>query len=187
MPAVVVTVGAAASGKTRLRHRLIAAGLDPARVINLDLLRADARRAAGGGDAPLERFTLPALRAATTRQRALAGSGNGYLADATHLRRVERREHLDLARETGLRTVCLLLPDLDVEVLLARNAARSADLRVPEEALRRHAHRRSLLDADGLRADGFDVVCEVDDLAAVRLTGGARPDPLEGSPCPLDV
>ncbi|WP_432520072.1 AAA family ATPase [Kineococcus sp. SYSU DK006] len=161
--AVVVLVGAAASGKTTLRRRWVAAGLDPGCVVSLDDLRRRLRAEdlhRGAADRGAQAYTLPALRRAARRCDALAGFGVGYLADATHLRRSERRVHVARAAAAGLPAVAVLLPALDVAQLLRRDASRAPEERVPADVLARHAHRRSLLSADGLRADGFEHVLE---------------------------
>ena len=158
---VLVLVGAAASGKTTLRRELVAAGLDEGVVVSLDDLRRDLRArdlTAGGAPRELQDYSLPAARRAARRGDALAGLAVGYLADATHLRRAERREHLRRAQRAGLAAEAVLLPALPLEVLVERNASRPDDQRVPEDVLAHHAHRRSLLSADALRADGFAAV-----------------------------
>ncbi|NEE01215.1 ATP-binding protein [Phytoactinopolyspora halotolerans] len=161
MPAVVVFVGAAGSGKTTLRQRLIEAGVAPEQIVSLDELRAEARRDRGQPDRPLMHFSAAAVRRATERARGLVARGDGYVADATHLRRVDRHEHVRRAHEHGLPAICLLLPNLPVELLAERNASRTPDDQVPVEALRRHVHRRSLIDSAGLFAEGFDQVHEI--------------------------
>ena len=91
----------------------------------------------------------------------MAAFGAGYLADATHLRRRERRRHLDNAVAAGLPSAALLTPEAPLEVLLARNAGRPPDERVPEPVLARQHHRRSSLDAERLLGEGFDVVLDL--------------------------
>src|SRR3954469_18354466 len=97
LPAVVVLVGAAGSGKTTLRRRLVAAGLvDPGLVVSLDDLRRGFRAAdaeSGRPARPLQDYSLPAVRRATRRCDALLGFGAGYLSDSTHVRRRERVPH----------------------------------------------------------------------------------------------
>ncbi|NIZ91858.1 AAA family ATPase [Kineococcus rubinsiae] len=158
---VVVLVGPPAAGKTTLRRELLAAGLDPAAVLSLDDLRRRFRAAAVATGLPAreaQAYSLPAVRRAARRGDALAAFGTGYLADATHLRRAERREHVGRAADAGLAAEAVLLPDLPLAELLRRNASRPDDERVPEDVLARFAHRRSLLDPDLLREEGFAVV-----------------------------
>ena len=163
-PAVVVLVGAAGSGKTTLRRALVAAGLDAELVVSLDDLRGDARAAdaaAGRAVLPLQAYSLSAVRRANRRCDALAGFGAGYLADATHLRRHERIVHVRAATSCGLSAVGLLLPDVPLDVLLRRDAARPRDERVPPDVLARQAHRRSLLSERSLLDEGFATVVAI--------------------------
>jgi predicted kinase len=155
---VVVLVGPPASGKSTVRRQLVAEGLPADLVVSLDDLRRELRDRSAD-PRPLQDYTLVALRIAADRQRALVEQGRGYLADAQHLRRRERVAHV--AAAGSLTTVAILLPDLPVEVLLARNALRDDDERVPTEVIARAAHRRSLLTAGLLRAEGFTEVREL--------------------------
>ncbi|NAZ86912.1 AAA family ATPase [Kineococcus indalonis] len=162
-PVVLVLVGAAGSGKTTLRRRLLAAA-PQLPVVSLDDLRRELRAADAAAGRPvraLQAYSLPAVRRAQRRCQALAGLGAGYLADATHLRRAERVAHLRTAAAAHLPAEAVLLPDLPPAELLRRDAARPADERVPAGVLARHAHRRSLLSAPALLADGFAVVHEL--------------------------
>jgi predicted kinase len=161
---VTVLVGAAGSGKSTVRRALVAHGLDPALVVSLDDLRRQARAVdarAGRPLRPLQRYSLTAVRRAARRCDALAAFGAGYVADATNLRRRERRSHVEAARDTGLPARAVLMPALPLEVLVGRNAARHADEQVPVDVLAAHAHRRSLLSAPLLRAEGFHAVVEL--------------------------
>ncbi len=176
VPAVVVLVGAAASGKSTLRQRLMAAGLDPALVVSIDDERTfirDAVLAQGREPKPLQHYTLPALRRVQARQDALLASGRGYVSDATNLLRSERRKHASQARAHGLPARALLLPALATDVLALRDSNRSELHRVPLEVLARHAHRRSLLRPDQMYDEGFTEVVEVapDDPVQVTSAG----------------
>jgi predicted kinase len=134
---------------------------DPCLVVSLDDLRREARGAdarAGRPLRPLQQYSLVAVRRAARRCDALAAFGAGYLADATNLRRRERRAHVETAGDTGLSARAVLMPDLPLEVLVGRNAGRPADEQVPVGVLAAQAHRRSLLSAALLRADGFATV-----------------------------
>ena len=164
MPAVVVLVGASASGRTTLRRALHDAGLPEDLVVSLDDLRRRARawdEAHGRAARDLQEYSALAVRQAARRCDALAGFGAGYLADATHLRRRDRRLHLRVAAETGLEPRAVLTPVEPVEVLVERNLRRPADETVPLDALLRQVHRRSLLSADVLLAEGFASVLQV--------------------------
>ena len=158
-------VGAAGSGKTTVRRRLVAAGLPAGRVVSLDderLALSAVDAAAGREPLVLQAYSLPAVRRAERAAADLLAQGCGYLADATHLRRRERVPHVRAARAAGLPAVAVLLPALDVDVLLARTADRPPQRRIPLDVLARHAHRRSLLDAQRLlHEDGFDAVVDV--------------------------
>jgi predicted kinase len=163
MPAVLVLVGTSASGKTTLRRELVSAGLPGDQVVSLDDLRRRARawdRARGRPERDLHDYSALAVRLAARRCDALAAFGAGYVADATHLRRRDRRLHVTVAAETGLEARAVLTPAEPVEVLLERNLRRPADEAVPVDVLLRQAHRRSLLSADRLLAEGFASVVE---------------------------
>ncbi len=56
--------------------------------------------------------------------------------------------------------MAVLLPLLDLDELLRRDAGRPADQRVPAEVLARQRHRRSLLSAAILADEGYDEVLE---------------------------
>ena len=156
-------VGPAAAGKTTLRRRLVAQGLPHEQVVSLDDLRREARdedAARGRPVRSLQDYSLTAVRRAARRADALTAGGLGYLADATHLRRAERREHVARAAAPGLRAVAVLLPASPLAVLLERNAGRPPDERVPDDVLARQHHRRSLLSPDLVSEEAFAAVLE---------------------------
>jgi predicted kinase len=162
---VTVLIGAPASGKTTLRRRLIA-GAVAAAVVSLDDERLALREQdllAGRPPRLPQGYSHRAVQRCAAAAQALLADGRGYLADATNLRRRERVAHVRAAHAAGLPAVAVLLPDLPVDVLAARNAARPAEQRVPPAVLEKHAHRRSLLSAEQVRDEGFDVVLEVPD------------------------
>jgi predicted kinase len=171
--AVVVLVGAPGSGKTTVRMRLLAERP------GTPVLSPDDERAAmreqdleeGRAPQPLQDYSLPALRRCADGAAALLAEGRGYISDATNLRRKERVPQVRAAHEAGLPAIAVLLPDLPVAALVERNASRSELRRVPEDRLARHANRRSLLDAETLRQEGFDEVVEIDAAAPADRTG----------------
>ena len=157
-PCVVVLVGAPGSGKTTFRRRLLAQGLAPELVVSLDDLRREQRDRAVDAR-PLQDYYYAALQIAAGRQHALVAAGRGYLADATNLRRRERVAHI--ATAGALPSYAVLLPDVPLDVLLARNALRPEDEQVPPDVIAAFAHRRSLLSRDLLLREGFADVAEV--------------------------
>lgn len=164
MPRIVVLVGVSGTGKTTLRRRLVAAGLPAALVVSLDDLRRLARAddvARGRPPRPLQSYSAAAVRHATGRIAELASDGMGYVADATHLPRRERRLHVLTAETARLPSAAVLTPLPGLDILLARNASRPPDERVPEDALARQHHRRSLLSAGLLSEEGFGAVYEL--------------------------
>lgn len=114
------------------------------------------------------RYSGAAAHAAPRRERAPLDSGHRYVADATHLRRAERRRQVREAQDAGLSATCLLMPALPAETLAAR----------------KHAHRRSLLDASGLLAEGFDAVDKIAEprRTDLRVVGGRRTTTVAGEP-----
>jgi predicted kinase len=84
--------------------------------------------------------------------------GVGYVADATHLLRRDRRLHVSIAAEAALPAVAVLTPHVPLEELLLRNATRPPDEQVPEEVLARQHHRRSLLTPQLMLEEGFAAV-----------------------------
>ena len=170
--AVVVLVGAPGSGKTTVRMRLLAEHPGTP-VLSPDDERAAMRdRDLAEGRIPraLQDYSLPALRRCADAAAALLAEGRGYVSDATNLRRKERVTQVRAAHEAGLPAIAVLLPDLPVAALVERNASRSELRRVPEDRLARHADRRSLLDAETLRQEGFDDVVEIDAAAPAGRT-----------------
>jgi predicted kinase len=142
---------------------LVADGLPVERVVSIDDLRRtlrDADRAAGRDARQLQGYTLRALRLAATRQAELLEAGEGYLLDATSLRRRERVTHVRAARAAGLPAVAVLLRVPALVTLAERNRRRPVDELVPYDVLARQRHRHGLLDAELLRGEGFDVVTE---------------------------
>jgi predicted kinase len=163
-PEVLVLVGTSGSGKTTLRRELVANGVPEDLVVSLDDLRSEARSfdiAHGRPPRALQDYSSLAVRLAVRRGNAMAAYGAGYVADATHLRRRDRRLHVRTAEDTGLPSRAVLTPVLPLEVLVERNARRPPDEAVPVDVLARQAHRRSLICAETLAEEGFSVVHEL--------------------------
>ena len=157
-------VGASGTGKTTLRRELVANGLPDDLVVSLDDLRREARSsdiAHGRPPRSLQDYSALAVRLAVRRSNALAAFGAGYVADATHLRRRDRRLHVRTAEDTGLPSRAVLTPEVPFEVLFERNARRPPGEAVPVDVLARQAHRRSLISSEALADEGFSVVHEL--------------------------
>jgi predicted kinase len=157
---VTVLVGAPASGKTTVRRRLVERESASA-VVSLDderlALREQDQRS-GSAPRPLQSYSYRAAQRCASVAAELLAERRGYILDATNLRRRDRVAHVRAAHAAGLRAVAVLLPDLPVEVLAARNAGRPEELQVPQSVLAKHAHRRRLLSPALLREEGFDDV-----------------------------
>jgi predicted kinase len=178
---VVVLIGAPGSGKTTVRAQLLV-DRPGTPVLSPDDERALLReRDVADGRVPrgLQDYSVAALARCADAAADLLAEGRGYISDATNLRRKERVAHVRAAHRAGLRAIAVLLPDLPVPALVARNAPRSELRRVPEDSLARHANRRSLIDAATLREEGFDDVIEVD--AAPSTADEERPTSLPGA------
>jgi predicted kinase len=146
-PSLVVLIGAAGSGKTTFAAR----HFDPSEVLSSDRYRA----LISGDEAD-----LTVTRAAFGRlHRDLAKrlfAGQLTVVDATNVERTARRALIARSRAAGIPAVALVL-DLPAEVVLARNAGRTARV-VDGAAVRLHlAHLRATLDAPNadLRNEGF--------------------------------
>ncbi len=162
--AVVVLIGAAASGKTTLREALISSDAAPRDVLSLDDERNGMRErdlAAGREPRDLQDYSWIAVRRCEAVGKDLLSRGVGYISDATHLRRRERIPHVRAAHAAGLPAIAVLLPSVPLDVLRKRNASRPEFRRVPDEILERHAHRRGLLTPELLLEEGFDEIVEL--------------------------
>lgn len=160
-PAVVVLVGPPASGKTTLPRQLVDAGLPDGLVMSLDDLRREIAAevtAAGGPVRAPQDWTPPGAAGGRRPPDPAAGHRAGLPGrqhppaparpGGTRTSRARRRPaggraaHARAAREE----------------LARRDSRREDDARVPDDVLRRHAHRRSLLDAALLRVEGDEVL-----------------------------
>jgi predicted kinase len=165
-PSLVVLMGAAGAGKSTFAAR----HFDPSEVLS-----SDAYRAQISGDPANQTVTRAAFgrlhRDLTRRLDARQLS----VVDATNLGRAARRVLLRLAAAGAVPAVGIVF-DLPVDVILARNAARTA--RVVDEAivLQHLAQVRTMIDdpETDVRAEGFSLVtilrdpAEVDGLTVVR-------------------
>ncbi|MEU9397875.1 ATP-binding protein [Streptomyces sp. NPDC048324] len=124
-PAVIVLIGPAGSGKSTL-----ASTWEPTQVLSLDHYRALVSDSAGDqsatGDAV---FAL--LRVLEARLRR----GLTSVVDATSTNPEDRATLLATACRYGVPTVALIVPT-PLSVCLERNASRTGDLHVPEDAVR---------------------------------------------------
>jgi predicted kinase len=175
-PALVVLVGAAGAGKSTFAARHFAPE---------EVLSSDAHRAAISGDAADQRVTGSAFAAL---HRALArrlGAGRLTVIDATNVTASARRALLERAKRAGIPAVAIVL-DLDPDLVLARNRARTGRI-VPDDVVARQlAHLDQMLDADALAAEGVAAVFRLADAAAVdgvRIVRTGRNVP-RGPPSP---
>jgi protein phosphatase len=165
-PSLVVLMGAAGAGKSTFATR----HFHPSEVLS-----SDAYRAQISGDPANQAVTRAAFgRLHRDLARRLVAQQLSVV-DATNLGRAARRVLLGLAAAGGVPAVAIVF-DLPVEVILARNAARTA--RVVDETVVRQqlAQVRAMLDGpeNELRAEGFSLVTivrdpgELDGLTVVR-------------------
>ncbi len=111
---LLLPVGPAASGKSRLLARLTEAGLVDG------VVSTDALRAAHGLD-PAERDATYALT-----EQAISSSTGTVALDATNLVSSHRQRWYELASRCAIETVVLgRMPDVPLSTLLARDAART--------------------------------------------------------------
>lgn len=147
-PSLVVLIGAAGAGKSTLAARLFAPDA---------VLSSDAFRAVVSGDEADQRATRTAF-AILHRQlaRRLAG-GLTTVVDATNVTAFARRGLVRRAAAHGVPAVALVF-DLDPEVVLARNGARTGRI-VPELAVRRQLADLARSVRDGvLQREGFAAI-----------------------------
>lgn len=161
-PCLVVLVGAAGAGKSTFA----ASHFDAA-----DTLSSDAFRAAISGDASDQAATRPAFAALHRSLARRSAQGRSSVVDATNVRTADRRALLQRVAAVGLPTVAIVL-DLPLEVILARNAARSRTVGVAVIE-RQIAHLRASLAGPhrAIDGEGFDAVIVLDDPAVIdRVT-----------------
>jgi protein phosphatase len=158
-PCLIVLIGAAGSGKTTFAAR----HFDPDEV-----LASDAYRERITGDAADQRASGLAFRFLHDDLARRAAEGRTTVVDATNVAPHARRVLLGRARDAAMPVVAIVL-DLPQDVVQARNAARARVVPGPVVA-DQLARLRVALDAtsaNGLHAEGFDLVVILTDPAVV--------------------
>lgn len=185
--AEIVFVKPAGIGGSTKAAALVASGQLPAEaVVNLDNIRFDLT-----GD--MTNHTREREVASISNQRCEVRLAAGLVAlrDGTHLHRSYRAESIQRAHRQGAAAVALLRKaNFTFEELRARNRSRSRV--VPDEGsgrenvLQRHYDQHRSITAEGLYAEGFDLVVEWDDATEFYVLPDSRgvlnPDPITGEP-----
>ena len=166
-PALVILVGPAGAGKSTLAARLFARD---------EILSSDAFRAVVSGDEANQRATKTAFAILHRQLEKRLAAGRTTVIDATNVTAFARRGLLRRAAAHGIPAVALVL-DLDPDLVVARNAARSGRV-VPEPAVRRQLADLAASMRDGvLEAEGFAAVhlirsaADLDALSIARSGG----------------
>jgi protein phosphatase len=163
-PCLVVLVGAAGSGKSTFAAR----HFGPSEVLSSDAFRE--RVSGDPADQAATGAAFAALHAALSkrlRDRLLT------VVDATSVQAHARRQLTRRAAEAGVPAIAVVL-DLPVNVVLARNAARSGRV-VPEAAVRRQlAELDRTLRTGRLETERFASVVRLRSVAAVGAVRFAR-------------
>lgn len=159
-PALLVTVGPAASGKSTLLAELVATGVVQ-EVVSTDAVRAEL------GLPPDETDTTYAT--ARERVRDALAAGRVVAVDATNVRRRDRSDWMALAIGCGVAAVALRVGvGLDLEQLLVRDEAR--DRHVPRDVIAGQLAMARAITPAVLSGEGFEVL-EVG--SAARLSPAA--------------
>lgn len=147
-PCVVVLIGAAGAGKSTLAARHFAPP---------EILSSDAFRAMVSGSESDQRATRTAFSILHGQLGKRLLAGRTTVVDATNVTPFARRSVLRQAAPSRTPVVAIVL-DLDPELVIARNAARTGRV-VPEEAVRHQlAHLARATRAGVLEAEGFAAV-----------------------------
>ena len=166
-PTLVVLVGAAGSGKSTFAARHFAES---------DILSSDAFREILTGDAADQRATKTAFAIIHREVSKRLAAGRTVVVDATNVEGHARRALLARARLAEARSVAIVFA-LPRDVILARNAARSARV-VDPEIVERHIDRLEAT-LPALTDEGFDDVivlrtaADVDMVTIVREPSSA--------------
>ena len=168
--AAVVPIGAPGAGKTTVLTAMAQALGEPGFRHGPD----DVRRVAFGTVAYQGAGHL-VHQAAQAIFAARLSSGRAAAYDATNTLRKERGELLELVRPYRVAPVALVLR-VDDDELLRRNRSRPPEAVVPDDLVVKFNKRVTQLDADQLRADGFQLV--------VELPGGVLGGPVSIEPRP---
>lgn len=169
-PAVLLTVGPAASGKSTLLSRLSGIGVVDG-IVSTDAVRAEL------GLGPEETTTTYA----TARARVRAGLTAGCLmaVDATNVRARDRADWLAVAITCGARAYAIRVGvGLDLEQLLVRDGGR--DRHVPRDVIAGQLAMARAITPEVLAGEGFTVVSAPSDVAS--LTPRTRSASLEPVP-----
>lgn len=159
-PALVLTVGPAASGKSTLLRQLVGARVVDL-VVSTDAVRAEL------GLAPDETTTTYAT--ARDRVRQALVDGRVVAVDATNVRPGDRMAWLEVASSVGAACVAVRVGvGLDLEQLLVRDAGR--DRHVPAAAIRDQLALAARCTPAALAAEGFTVLAPAQ-LVAPEVVG----------------
>jgi predicted kinase len=146
MKTVIIGVGIPASGKTTLLRPL-------AQELSLVYLNADDIRRELTNDERNHTREPEVWKLLRDRLEEAIRHG-GAIVDATHTRRRDRHELIEVSRDNGAEYIKVVWLQTDVETVLARNSTRPAP--VPEEAIRRMANRLDL--NPPTRSEGIDEI-----------------------------
>lgn len=147
-PALLLTVGPAASGKSTLLAGLVAAGVVH-QVVSTDAVRAEL------GLAPDETATTYAT--ARERVRDELAAGRVVAVDATNVRRRDRSEWLGVAISRGAGAFAVRVGvGLDLEQLLVRDDGR--ERHVPRDVIAGQLAMARAITPEVLTGEGFTVV-----------------------------
>jgi len=159
-------VGPAGCGKSSFAAR----HFKPAQIVSSDQCRA--MICDDSGD---QRVTPLAFELMHSIIEMRLGLGRLTVADATSLKREDRRPLIDLARRAGFNTVAMIF-NIPLAVCLARNARRKRV--VPPDAIT-FQYDLLLKTLSGISREGFHKVWMLDEIAAsqahIKITRWARP------------